>query len=51
MIWTFNGGVRTNSSDKPLENWILKLHFEPYITNMWNAQSVTHGADSYIVRI
>lgn len=28
--------VRTNTSNKPLENWTLKLDFGYEITNMWN---------------
>ena len=42
--------VLTNTSDKPLENWILKFNFEHEITNMWNAQIVTHEANSYIIK-
>ena len=47
----FNGEfVLTNTSDKPLENWTLKFDFEHEITNMWNAQIVTHEANSYIIK-
>ena len=42
--------VLTNTSDKPLENWTLKFDFEHEITNMWNAQIVTHEANSYIIK-
>ena len=47
----FNGEfVLTNTSDKPLENWTLKFDFKHEITNMWNAQIVTHEANSYIIK-
>lgn len=42
--------VLTNTSDQPLENWTLKFDFEHEITNMWNAQIVTHEANSYIIK-
>ena len=51
--WTgaFNGEfVLTNTSDKPLENWTLKFDFQDEITNMWNAQIVTHEGNSYIIK-
>ncbi len=50
-IGAFNGEfVLTNTSDKPLENWTLKFDFEHEITNMWNAQIITHEANSYIIK-
>ena len=42
--------ILTNTSDKPLENWTLAFDFEHEITNMWNAQIVTHEANSYIIK-
>ncbi len=42
--------VLTNTSNQPLENWTLKYDFEHEITNMWNAQIVTHEAYSYIIK-
>lgn len=51
--WTgaFSGEfVLTNTSDKPLENWTLKFIFEHEITNMWNAQIVTHEGNSYTIK-
>ena len=42
--------ILTNTSDKPLENWSLSFNFEHDITNMWNAQIVTHQANGYIIK-
>ena len=47
----FNGEfVLTNTSGKPLENWTLKFDFEHEITNMWNAQILTHENNSYVIK-
>ena len=47
----FNGElVLTNTADKPLENWTLKFDFEHEITNMWNAQILTHENNSYVIK-
>ena len=48
---TFQGEfVLTNTSNEPLENWMLKFDFQHEITNMWNAQIVTHEANSYLIK-
>ncbi len=48
---SFNGEfMLTNTSNVPLENWTLAFDFEHEITNMWNAQIVTHEANSYIIK-
>lgn len=47
----FNGElVITNTGDKPLENWTLKYDFNHEITNMWNAQIISHENNTYTIK-
>lgn len=47
----FNGElILTNTGDEALENWTLKYDFDHDITNMWNAQIVSHEGNSYIIK-
>lgn len=42
--------VITNTGDKALENWSLGFDFAHEISNIWNAQIVSHQGNSYIIK-
>lgn len=47
----FSGEIEiTNSSDSAIEDWGIEFDFGRDITNIWNAQIVSHDGDHYVIR-
>lgn len=47
----FTGNVTINNkSDKTIEDWQLSFHFENEISNIWNAEILTHEGDTYTIK-
>lgn len=47
----YNAGVTiTNTTDKAVDNWAVKLYTEDTITNIWNAVIVEKTEDGYLIQ-